>query len=52
MDGYSQWCLVDIQSVELRWSVSDGYTQWCLVDIQSVELSGSVSGWLHSVVFG
>ena len=22
MDGHSQWCLVDIQSVELRWSVS------------------------------
>ena len=22
MDGYSQWCLVDIQSVELSWSVS------------------------------
>ena len=22
MDGYSQWCLVDIQSAELSWCVS------------------------------
>ena len=22
MDGYSQWCLVDIQSEELSWCVS------------------------------
>ena len=28
MDGYRQWCLVDIQSVELSWSVN-GYSQWC-----------------------
>ena len=33
MDGYSQWCLVDIQSVELSWSVSGWLQSVVLVDI-------------------
>jgi hypothetical protein len=30
VDGYTQWCLVDIQSVELSWSVS-GWLQSVLI---------------------
>ena len=33
MDGYTQWCLVDIQSVELSWSVSGWLQSVVLVDI-------------------
>ena len=33
MDGYRQWCLVDIQSVELSWSVIGWLQSVVLVDI-------------------
>ena len=33
MDGYTQWSLVDIQSVELSWSVIGWLQSVMLVDI-------------------